>query len=56
MILWAICGVISIAGSFTYSELGASILQNGGEIAYLKKAYPKPKDFFSYLFSFTFIV
>jgi amino acid transporter len=56
MILWAIGGVISIAGSLTYTELGASIKQSGGEVAYLKKAYPKPKDMLSYLFSFMYIV
>ncbi|CAI2175988.1 4736_t:CDS:2 [Funneliformis geosporum] len=56
MILWAIGGIISMAGSLTYAELGASINRSGGESAYLKVAYTKPKNFISYLFSFMFIV
>jgi amino acid transporter len=56
MILWAIGGVISIAGSLSYAELGASIQESGGEVAYLKKAYPRPKDFFSYFCNFVFVV
>ncbi|CAG8656259.1 14079_t:CDS:2 [Funneliformis mosseae] len=56
MILWAIGGIISMAGSLTYAELGAAINRSGGESAYLQIAYTRPRNFISYLFSFMFIV
>ena len=56
MALWAAGGVVNMMGSLSYAELGASIKQSGGEVAYLKEAYPRSKDFLSYLFNFLIIV
>jgi len=56
LLLWLIGGIISMAGSLSYVELGAMHKTNGGETIYLQSAYPKPKLMMSYLFSFMFIL
>ncbi|CAI2178797.1 16363_t:CDS:2 [Funneliformis geosporum] len=55
LILWFIGGLVSMAGSLTYVELGAMHKISGGETKYLQTAYPEPKLMMSYLFSFMFI-
>ncbi|CAG8572682.1 9637_t:CDS:2 [Funneliformis mosseae] len=55
LILWFIGGLVSMAGSLSYVELGAMHKISGGETKYLQTAYPKPKLMMSYLFSFMFI-
>ena len=52
LILWVIGGIISMAGSLTYVELGTMGKVSGGETKYLQMAYPKPKSMMSYVFSF----
>ncbi|CAB5387440.1 unnamed protein product [Rhizophagus irregularis] len=54
--LWLIGGIISMAGSLTYVELGAIHKISGGETKYLQTAYPNPKLLMSYLFSFMFVL
>ncbi|RGB35808.1 amino acid/polyamine transporter I [Rhizophagus diaphanus] len=54
--LWLIGGIVSMAGSLTYVELGAIHKISGGETKYLQTAYPNPKLLMSYLFSFMFVL
>ncbi|CAB4395508.1 unnamed protein product [Rhizophagus irregularis] len=54
--LWLLGGIVSMAGSLTYVELGAIHKVNGGETKYLQTAYPNPKLLMSYLFSFMFVL
>jgi len=56
LLLWLIGGIISLAGSLTYVELGVIHKISGGETKYLETAYPNPKLMMSYLFSFMFIL
>ena len=56
MLLWVIGGIVSMAGSLSYVELGAFHKISGGETKYLQTAYPNPKLMMSYLFSFMFVL
>src|SRR6266542_1621443 len=56
LILWFIGGIVSMAGSLTYVELGTMSRESGGETKYLEMAYPRPKLMMSYLFSFMHIL
>jgi amino acid transporter len=56
LLLWLIGGIVSMAGSLTYVELGAIHKISGGETKYLQTAYPNPKLLMSYLFSFMFVL
>ncbi|CAG8658713.1 8127_t:CDS:2 [Ambispora gerdemannii] len=56
LILWFVGGIAALFGSLSYTELGSSILEGGGEIVYLERAYPRPQALFSYMFSFAMIV
>ena len=56
LLLWFIGGIISMAGSLSYVELGVIHKISGGETKYLQTAYPQPKIMISYLFSFMHIL
>jgi hypothetical protein len=56
LLLWLIGGIISMAGSLSYVELGVIHKISGGETKYLQTAYPEPKFMMSYLFSFMHIL
>jgi amino acid transporter len=56
LLLWLIGGIVSMAGSLTYAELGAMHEVSGGEAKYLHTAFPKPKFMMSYIFSFMYIL
>ena len=56
LVLWLIGGIISMAGSLSYVELGVFHKISGGETKYLQTAYPRPKLMMSYLFSFMFML
>ena len=56
ILLWVIGGIVSMAGSLSYVELGAYHKISGGETKYLQTAYPNPKLMISYLFSFMFVL
>lgn len=53
LVIWTICGIISLFGALCYSELGTMIPRSGAEFQYLLKAYgPLP----AFLFSWTFVL
>ncbi|KAI8517783.1 hypothetical protein Bbelb_038000 [Branchiostoma belcheri] len=39
MIVWGICGVITVLGALSYIELGTTIQRCGGDYAYIKEAF-----------------
>src|SRR5687767_15024456 len=56
LLLWLLGGLVSMAGSMTYVELGVKHKISGGETKYLQTAYPRPRKCISYLFSFMYIL
>ena len=53
LLLWAVGGVIAIAGAMSYAELGAAMPQAGGDYVYLRQAYGPLVGFLSGWTSFT---
>lgn len=41
LLAWLVAGLLSLAGAFTYAELGSLFPQTGGEFVYLHQAYGK---------------
>ncbi|XP_066304396.1 cystine/glutamate transporter-like isoform X2 [Branchiostoma lanceolatum] len=39
MLVWTLCGAMSVCGALGYAELGASMLKSGGDYAYLYEAF-----------------
>jgi APA family basic amino acid/polyamine antiporter len=39
LVVWLIAGLLSLAGTFAYSEIGAMMPQAGGDYVYLRRAY-----------------
>jgi APA family basic amino acid/polyamine antiporter len=52
-LLWALGGVLALAGAMAYSELGAALPRSGGEYIYLRRAYGPLLGFLSGWTSFT---
>lgn len=53
LVIWTICGIISLFGALCYSELGTMIPRSGAEFQYLLEAYGSLPAF---LFSWTFVL
>ena len=51
--LWAMGGVLSLAGALSYAELGAALPRVGGEYVYLREAFGPGVAFLSGWTSFT---
>ena len=53
LVIWTICGIISLFGALCYSELGTMIPRSGAEFQYLLESYGSLPAF---LFSWTFVL
>ncbi len=52
LLVWVVGGVLALAGAVSYSELGASMPEAGGEYVYLREAYGPLVGFLSGWISF----
>lgn len=51
VLVWIICGILSILGALSYAELAASMPRAGGQYVYLREAYG---HVWAFLFGWTF--
>ncbi|MBN2725099.1 MAG: amino acid permease [Deltaproteobacteria bacterium] len=47
ILVWAVGGLMALAGAFVYAELGSMFPMAGGDYVFLKEAYGKPLAFLS---------
>ena len=52
LLVWAVGGILALAGALSYSELGAALPEAGGEYVYLREAYSPLVGFLSGWMSF----
>lgn len=55
LVVWTLCGVLSMLGALCFAELGTSISSSGGEYTYIKLAYG-PLPSFLYLWVTVIII
>lgn len=53
LIIWVLCGIVSIFGAFAYAELGCMIPKAGGEYEYIMAAFG---NVWAFLFIWSFVV
>ncbi|XP_071784716.1 b(0,+)-type amino acid transporter 1-like isoform X4 [Asterias amurensis] len=53
LIVWLLCGLLSVMGALSYAELGTIIPKSGGEYYYLKDTFGNP---FGFLFAWVSIL
>ncbi|KAI7881138.1 amino acid transporter [Lichtheimia hyalospora FSU 10163] len=49
--IWFLGGVLSMAGAWTFAELGTMLPRSGGEVGYLEYIYRRPKYLLAFLFT-----
>lgn len=52
LVVWTVCGVISLLGALCFAELGTIVPRSGAEYAYLIEAFAKTNKFWGPLPSF----
>jgi basic amino acid/polyamine antiporter, APA family len=53
LIVWLVAGLLSLAGTFAYSEIGAMMPEAGGDYVYLRRAYGRLVGFLYGWMAFT---
>src|SRR5471030_259007 len=53
MLVWVAAGLLSLAGSFSYSEIAAMMPEAGGDYVYLRRAYSRVAGFLFGWMAFT---
>lgn len=56
LLAWVVGGLLTLAGAFTYAELGAAMPEAGGQYVYIQKAYGELAAFlFGWIFFFAYM-
>jgi APA family basic amino acid/polyamine antiporter len=56
LLAWIVGGLLTLAGAFTYAELGAAMPEAGGQYVYINKAYGELAAFlFGWIFFFAYM-
>uniref|UniRef100_A0A1B6CZX9 Amino acid permease/ SLC12A domain-containing protein n=1 Tax=Clastoptera arizonana TaxID=38151 RepID=A0A1B6CZX9_9HEMI len=55
LVIWSICGVISVLGALAFAELGIVVPSSGGQYAYFQAAFRDLHPFFGPITGFIFV-
>ncbi|XP_075228718.1 b(0,+)-type amino acid transporter 1-like isoform X2 [Lycorma delicatula] len=55
LVVWAVCGLISLLGALSFSELSTVVPRSGAEYSYFRAAFSKHHKFFGPLPSFLYV-
>jgi APA family basic amino acid/polyamine antiporter len=56
LMVWVICGLLSICGALCFAELSSAVPETGGPYAYLRRAYPTRLISFLYGWTAFFVI